>query len=78
MILLKRIWLITEYYIVYRFGNYDITEEDKEMTKLITKYYLGEPGAANINQQHFQNMTGHTGCPNNEGNSVTNSISSFK
>ncbi|XP_023332473.1 acetylcholinesterase 1 isoform X2 [Eurytemora carolleeae] len=40
-----------------RFGNYDITEEDKEMTNLITKYYLGEPGAANINQQHFQNMT---------------------
>ena len=30
------------------------------MTNLITKYYLGEPGAANINQQHFQNMTGYT------------------
>ena len=48
------------------------------MTKLITKYYLGEPGAANINQQHFQNMTGHTGCPNKHWNSVTNSISSLK
>ena len=41
-----------------RFGNTDITEKDKAMTKLITDYYLGEQGSANINPEHFQNMTG--------------------
>ena len=38
-------------------GPWDRTPEEEEMVRQITKFYLGEMGPGNINEEHFSNMT---------------------
>lgn len=40
-----------------RFGNYDITQTDRDMSEELTRAYLGEGGRVNFNKEHFQNIT---------------------